>query len=95
MPALAGEPQCDLLPGLHAVVVGLLRQFGDGEIAVLVDDGCLGPRSTEGGAGCKDKLEVLVRFLVPENPLGKGTRRATKNRASRNRTRVQPVPALR
>ena len=35
---LAGQPQRDLLPGLHAVVVGLLRKLGDGEMAVLVDD---------------------------------------------------------
>jgi hypothetical protein len=67
---LAGQPQRDLLPGLHAVAVGLPREFRDGKMAVLVDDGRFGARAAEGGARRKDKLEILVRFLVPENPFG-------------------------
>ena len=67
---LAGQPQRDLLPGLHAVVVGLLRKFRDGEVAMLVDDRRLRPRAAERGAGGEDELKVFVRFLVPENALG-------------------------
>ncbi len=37
---------------------------------MLINDGCFRPCSAERGAGCEDKLEILVRFLVPENPLG-------------------------
>ena len=67
---LTSQPQRDLLPGLDAIVVGLLREFGDGEVAMLIDDGCFRPCSAERGAGCEDKLEILFRFFVSANPLG-------------------------
>lgn len=37
---------------------------------MLVDDRRLRTRATQGGTGCEDELEVLVRLLVPGNPLG-------------------------
>ena len=64
------QSQGDLLPGLHAVVIGLVGKLRDGEMAVLVDDRCLGARAAQSGSRPKDKLEILVRFLVPENSLG-------------------------
>lgn len=33
-----GEAQRDLLPGLHTVVIGLLRKLRDGEVSMLIDD---------------------------------------------------------
>src|SRR3546814_16049459 len=37
---------------------------------MLVGDGRLRARAAEGGAGGEDELQVFIRFLVPENPLG-------------------------
>lgn len=67
---LVSQPQRNLLPRLHAVIVGLLRKLGDGEVSVLVDDRCFRAGTAEGRAGGKDELKVPVRFLVPEDPFG-------------------------
>lgn len=37
---------------------------------MLIDDRRLGPCAAEGRSLRKDQLEILVRFFVPENPLG-------------------------
>ena len=66
----ASQTQRNLLPGFRAVIVGLLRKLGDGEVAVPVDDRRLRARTAQGGAGSEDELEILVGFLVAENPLG-------------------------
>ena len=44
---LVGQSQSDLLPCLHAVVVGFLGELGDGEMAMLVDNRSLGSRSAK------------------------------------------------
>src|SRR5438105_4923291 len=68
--SLSGQPQRDLFPGLHAVVVSLLRKLGDGEMTMLVDDRRLRTRTAKGGAWGKDELQVFIRFLIPEDPFG-------------------------
>ena len=66
----AGQAQRNLLPGLHAVIVGFLRKLGDGEVAVPVDYRRLRARTAQGGGGSEDEPELFVGFLVAENPLG-------------------------
>ena len=61
------EPQCDLFPCLHTVVVGLLRELCDGEMAVLIDHRGLGPRPAEGRSRGENDLEIIIRFLVAKN----------------------------
>ena len=93
----ASQTQRNLLPGFHAVIVGLLRKLGDGEVAVLVDDRRLRARTAQGGAGSEDELEIVVGFLVAENPLGAPKQAAKLNQSRHPRAdwsleRVAPGP---
>src|SRR5215475_6084513 len=65
-----GEAQSDLLPGLHAVVVSLLRKLRDGEMVVSIDDRRLGARPAKRRSGREYELEILVRLLVAKDALG-------------------------
>ena len=64
------QPQCDLFPRLHTVVVGLLGELCDGEMAVLVDHRGLGPRSAEGRSRRENDLEIIICLLVAQNAFG-------------------------
>lgn len=67
---ITSHGQGDSLPGLDAVVIGLLRELGDGEPSVPVDDRGLRARSAQRGAGREDHLQILVGFFVTQYPFG-------------------------
>jgi hypothetical protein len=67
---LASQPQSNLFPGLHAVVICFLREFRDGEMTMLVDDRRLGAGSTQGRSWREDELEILVGLFVTQDAFG-------------------------
>src|SRR5262245_54729070 len=91
-----GEAQGDLLPGLHAVVVGLLGELRERETAVLIDDGRLGTRAPKRRPGREYDLEILIRLLIAQDALrhGKETPEFDQGGHARAERRLKHLLAL-